>query len=803
MVSTRRQAQEDPPAPVTRAKAPARSGRKKAVPVEETKETPAAPAPVKKAPAPKKSATTRTRATRSKVEPEEEQQVEEITKPDVEDEPEKPAKTTATTARATRAKAPAKTTTRAKKVAIKEQPTEEQVEEPVVKAPSKLTSAPKRATRAKAAKKEEPATEPEAEPEVQEEVPELSKPATRKTRATAASKTAKPTTTKAKASSATTKSKAKAAPKAPVRATRATRAKKAEEQPQEELSHEGDGNKEMEEDHDHEIPEAKASTSEDALPSVPELDDPFNPQPLPEPARIKIDMNALRPHASPVKATPMKLLSQTPSKSIMQKIAELPASAMNRASPSKLPRPQDKDEEMADVAEYPAPTPFFNRSTTTGRTPLLKSSMFSASARKPPVSARKFFGTSPSQSLVKPSGQAVDEKQKLGSSLFSASPRKIHFESSLFKDGPKNKQSSESEKTSALSASPRKVKLTSPAVRFESGPVDKSASVQRPFGKSSLFESPRRLKTPGRTPKTAPISSMKTFLDGTPTRLPPKFTLTKHEVIVETSEDDNTIMFDEPEFPCMVETSTIKPTPTVLADDDVFGVPVAAAQATEAPSPSTEVQFTASPVVQITEDTFDFEPVHIASELPISRRSSLAEPETSTPQQSVSKRTSLVEPKASTPAQENREAQPQEVSTTPSTPKQQPMLLAPATLERPKLSPRKSSLKSPEKKSLESPKKTVTWQQLTQKNTPTTKIEDLVLQGTVFFVDVRGSDGSDASNLFVPLLEELGASCVPQWTSNNMDLTHVLFKDGEKRTLEKVVASNGMVKCVNIGWALE
>ncbi|KAK3062014.1 hypothetical protein LTS18_004982 [Coniosporium uncinatum] len=36
-----------------------------------------------------------------------------------------------------------------------------------------------------------------------------------------------------------------------------------------------------------------------------------------------------------------------------------------------------------------------------------------------------------------------------------------------------------------------------------------------------------------------------------------------------------------------------------------------------------------------------------------------------------------------------------------------------------------------------------------------------------------------------------------------MDVTHVLFKDGDDRTLEKVIASNGGVQCVNVGWAVD
>ena len=121
-------------------------------------------------------------------------------------------------------------------------------------------------------------------------------------------------------------------------------------------------------------------------------------------------------------------------------------------------------------------------------------------------------------------------------------------------------------------------------------------------------------------------------------------------------------------------------------------------------------------------------------------------------------------------------------------------------------SPVKSSLRSPEKRlKSTSPKKSVSWQNLSPqvKSSAVLVAEPGVLAGAAFFVDVRSADGTDAGGLFVPLLEELGARVVENWTSNNMDLTHVLFKDGDRMTLEKVVATNGGVKCVNIGWALE
>ena len=78
-----------------------------------------------------------------------------------------------------------------------------------------------------------------------------------------------------------------------------------------------------------------------------------------------------------------------------------------------------------------------------------------------------------------------------------------------------------------------------------------------------------------------------------------------------------------------------------------------------------------------------------------------------------------------------------------------------------------------------------------------------ILEGAVFFVDVNSAEGADAGDLFIPLLTELGATCVPRWQNSLEGVTHVLFKDGQRRTLEKVSDSDGRIKCVNLGWALE
>ena len=100
-----------------------------------------------------------------------------------------------------------------------------------------------------------------------------------------------------------------------------------------------------------------------------------------------------------------------------------------------------------------------------------------------------------------------------------------------------------------------------------------------------------------------------------------------------------------------------------------------------------------------------------------------------------------------------------------------------------------------------------------------------ILQGAVVFVDVHTSEGADASGIFVDLLTQMGARCVKQWSWNprasmgsslnndtsqagspdtaKVGITHVVYKDGGKRTLEKVRSSNGVVLCVGVGWVLE
>ena len=113
----------------------------------------------------------------------------------------------------------------------------------------------------------------------------------------------------------------------------------------------------------------------------------------------------------------------------------------------------------------------------------------------------------------------------------------------------------------------------------------------------------------------------------------------------------------------------------------------------------------------------------------------------------------------------------------------------------------------------------------TAARTPLKAVKDGALQGAVVLVDVHTTEGADASGIFVELLTQMGARCVRQWNCNprasiagdemetenvglsgscdKIGITHVVYKDGGKRTLEKVRDAGGVVRCVGVGWVLE
>jgi len=95
------------------------------------------------------------------------------------------------------------------------------------------------------------------------------------------------------------------------------------------------------------------------------------------------------------------------------------------------------------------------------------------------------------------------------------------------------------------------------------------------------------------------------------------------------------------------------------------------------------------------------------------------------------------------------------------------------------------------------------------------------LRGAVVHVDVHTTEGEDASGIFLELLQQMGARCVKSWswnprsslspvdrvdpneTNSKVGITHVVYKDGGLRTLEKVKHAAGLVKCVGVNWVLD
>ncbi|CZR66649.1 uncharacterized protein PAC_16550 [Phialocephala subalpina] len=103
----------------------------------------------------------------------------------------------------------------------------------------------------------------------------------------------------------------------------------------------------------------------------------------------------------------------------------------------------------------------------------------------------------------------------------------------------------------------------------------------------------------------------------------------------------------------------------------------------------------------------------------------------------------------------------------------------------------------------------VAWSTMgTPARTPRRDLNASLLKGAVVFVDVHTSEGADASALFTELLTQMGARCVKSWNWNGnleekVGITHLVFKDGGKRTLEKAKETNGVVTCVGVGWVLD
>ncbi|CAH0037797.1 unnamed protein product [Clonostachys rhizophaga] len=116
----------------------------------------------------------------------------------------------------------------------------------------------------------------------------------------------------------------------------------------------------------------------------------------------------------------------------------------------------------------------------------------------------------------------------------------------------------------------------------------------------------------------------------------------------------------------------------------------------------------------------------------------------------------------------------------------------------------------------ETPSKSDIWSTMgTPVRTPRKDVDPALLRGAVVHVDVHTSEGADASGIFVELLTQMGARCVKTWhwnpnslsgedaSSSKIGITHVVFKDGGKRTLEKVRQTDGVVQCVGVSWVLD
>ncbi|KAI5803724.1 hypothetical protein EDC01DRAFT_467551 [Geopyxis carbonaria] len=84
------------------------------------------------------------------------------------------------------------------------------------------------------------------------------------------------------------------------------------------------------------------------------------------------------------------------------------------------------------------------------------------------------------------------------------------------------------------------------------------------------------------------------------------------------------------------------------------------------------------------------------------------------------------------------------------------------------------------------------------------------LNGATVYVEVYTTDGSNVGSGFEDKLRRLGARIIKQWNWNptagtpisKVGITHVVFKDGSARTLQKVKETQGAVTCVGLGWVV-
>ncbi|OCL04889.1 hypothetical protein AOQ84DRAFT_107794 [Glonium stellatum] len=872
---------DDTNAPPTKnmLKAPAKRGRKKEV-VEEVK-------PKAKAAAPRRKLA----AVQPEPEPEPEPIVEEVV-----EEPKPTATKTkpATTRKTTRSKATAK--------APAPEPEPEPEPEPVAKVSEEPAPAPKRktATRSKAVAK---APEPEVEPVI-EEVVEEPKPVP-----------AKRATTRSKAS---TKVQAKDAEEAPTKAptkTRATAQKVEKKSNEIEIVTSGAAAAKRR------TRTTAATTKATAKQTKPAKEEPALSSP--KPSKIPVKPMQPTPTASPARPMNQEILEDP----FTTHVSPLKAPALR---PGCLSPAKNNTNFLATnvSSEKPGEASPFKTSSLAVNSEIqnLKGSLLSASPRKAPTaSPLKLPPISPSK--FHPDHAEASEETQFRNSILQSSARKapaFSLSRSIIGSAIKPNLFAEEGRTSLLKASPRKVRIETPA-KTAPALFGSSVAMPNPFSTSFIQASPMRLKTPARTPARTPRAAL--FQDTvmeedehntppqspvpestTPVKEPTQETVAGSSIAEEPAVDqpiDEEPIDEEPiaEDPIIEEPTMDEPImDEPIADESIVEESVAEEFTAEEPiteessvqehlaeeldiqqsiarefeaedsdpeesdskESSSERTISEAPISEMPAMTMELDTAEeIVVEQPVQTVDIYVDPEVDIPQPSPVELGMPMEVASHTPQQspaaasitpkkdalapeiedetvrfgepvfsciveptveamdfimESTVAEPvTEVSapTTPTTPTRpaDPVAVAPwsvkaAISELPAglASPVKSSLRSPEKRlNPTSPKKSVSWQNPSPqvKSPAIPAAEPGVLAGTVFFVDVRSADGADAGGLFVPLLEELGARVVENWTNNNMDLTHVLFKDGDQMTLEKVVATNGAVKCVNIGWALE
>lgn len=76
----------------------------------------------------------------------------------------------------------------------------------------------------------------------------------------------------------------------------------------------------------------------------------------------------------------------------------------------------------------------------------------------------------------------------------------------------------------------------------------------------------------------------------------------------------------------------------------------------------------------------------------------------------------------------------------------------------------------------------------------------LPLAGVVVFVDVRTSEGDDASSVFIDMLKSLGARVLGKHTNL---VTHIVFKAGRPATLQRAKICSPQPDVVGIGWVVK